>query len=460
SEIDTREYSKQILDVLEYLHSYNPQVMFRDMKPSNIMKAENGVKLIDFGIARFYSQNTKSTVIGTPGYAAPEQYLGTTTPLSDIFGLGATMFTFLSAEAPQLIERLSELRSDVSKNLIDIVGKAMELDYKQRYQTATEMRDDMNNRIVVAVGSFNPIPFTGRSAGGNPSSGQNTSLLLNPTGFVVSNVYENRRALKRIDDTLKRIQSFLVDPVIGSIPQLKFNEEYYKLARHENNVDMVREILTLSSVSEAIVSAEANYPKSDIVTSMAFMYGEHGATLVYLPKINPITWIAEGMAYDKGAGWWRADPRKYDKLQKGLYKEKRGSGHLVVFEPNEFSFPDYRYNGKIPVPFVDKNNATGTFLDVFNIQNHGLPERFADNFSDAVKEYEEYGILDFLLKQGSKKPEKWIHYFYRLQNGDYSKNYPIRCVRRDLRDDYSRLDADNEPDIRNDDTGGRFSRWV
>jgi len=92
----------QILDILDYLHHQDPPVIFRDLKPSNIMITPQGkVKLIDFGIARNFKpgKDRDTHIMGTPGFSAPEQYgKGQTDPRSDIYSLGATIYYLLTME--------------------------------------------------------------------------------------------------------------------------------------------------------------------------------------------------------------------------------------------------------------------------------------------------------------------------------------------------------------------------
>jgi serine/threonine protein kinase len=82
----------ELCDVLSFLHSHKPDpIIFRDMKPSNIMINSNGdVILVDFGIARTFQVGQKGTMIGTEGYSPPEQYRGEASPYADIYALGAT----------------------------------------------------------------------------------------------------------------------------------------------------------------------------------------------------------------------------------------------------------------------------------------------------------------------------------------------------------------------------------
>jgi hypothetical protein len=91
-------------DVLQYIHSQVPPIIYRDLKPANLMidARANRVMLVDFGIARFVTPTQKGvTAIGTMGYAPPELFAGNVEPRSDIYSLGATMFHLLTGQDPQ-----------------------------------------------------------------------------------------------------------------------------------------------------------------------------------------------------------------------------------------------------------------------------------------------------------------------------------------------------------------------
>ncbi len=94
----------QLCRVLEYLHTRQPPVIFRDLKPGNIMRSPGGrLSLIDFGIARHFrpGQARDTRALGSPGYAAPEQYgRAQTTPQSDLYSLGALLHALLSGQDP------------------------------------------------------------------------------------------------------------------------------------------------------------------------------------------------------------------------------------------------------------------------------------------------------------------------------------------------------------------------
>jgi len=95
---------KPIVDALIYLHSQNPAIVHRDIKPSNIIVSTRGGEavLVDFGLAKEYIEDNTTTIIrhGSPGYAAPEQYGSGTNPRTDIYGLGATLYTLLTGTIP------------------------------------------------------------------------------------------------------------------------------------------------------------------------------------------------------------------------------------------------------------------------------------------------------------------------------------------------------------------------
>ena len=97
------EWAIQLCDVLQFLHDHTPAIIFRDMKPSNIMLDKHGrLRLIDFGIAKNFQPGQKGTMIGTEGYSPPEQYRGIADQRTDIYALGATLHHILSRQDPRV----------------------------------------------------------------------------------------------------------------------------------------------------------------------------------------------------------------------------------------------------------------------------------------------------------------------------------------------------------------------
>ncbi len=104
AEGDVITWGAQLCEVLHYLHSLEPPIVYRDLKPANVMVSVRGpLKLVDFGIARVLNptQAGDTTAYGTPGYAPIEQYLGKTSPRSDLYALGATLYQLLTLQDPE-----------------------------------------------------------------------------------------------------------------------------------------------------------------------------------------------------------------------------------------------------------------------------------------------------------------------------------------------------------------------
>lgn len=142
-------WAEQLCDVLEYLHSQNPPIIFRDMKPGNIMLTRQGhIKLIDFGIARFFrpAHGPDTQLLGTPGYAPPEQY-GTaqTDERSDIYSLGMTLFHLLTNTLSEKgfgvkVKDVRAANPQVSLSVARALEKATALEPEMRYENVAAFR--------------------------------------------------------------------------------------------------------------------------------------------------------------------------------------------------------------------------------------------------------------------------------------------------------------------------------
>lgn len=153
------EWAKSLCEALIYLHSMDPPVIYRDMKPSNIMlKPDGSVKLIDFGTAKEMYNDREETVysLGTRGYAAPEQ-LGDRTGReriktdmrADIYGLGNTLYYMLTGIEPNgasfNIKSIREINPSLSKGLEKIIKKCTDSDPQRRYRNCEELLFHFNN---------------------------------------------------------------------------------------------------------------------------------------------------------------------------------------------------------------------------------------------------------------------------------------------------------------------------
>ena len=190
------QWLRDLCGVLTYLHGQRPHpIIYRDMKPSNIMLQPDGsLKLIDFGIAREYKQesNADTTYIGTKGYAAPEQFgKAQTDARTDIYSLGVTVYHLLTGkspyEPPYQFVPVRQLVPELSHGIEYILNKCVQSEPADRYQTGDELVDDLDHiyrfdrawqkyqnakRIRVAVVAVMLAASVGLMVGGQVVMGQ------------------------------------------------------------------------------------------------------------------------------------------------------------------------------------------------------------------------------------------------------------------------------------------------
>ncbi|HEV2580226.1 MAG TPA: protein kinase [Ktedonobacteraceae bacterium] len=157
SERRVLSWARQLCDVLEYLHSQQPPVIFRDMKPGNIMLSRNGrIKLIDFGIARLFrpsggAQDTQ--LLGTPGFSPPEQYGGAQTDeRSDIYSLAMTLFQLMTLSVSEKGFGLTDVHANfpyISPPVARALEKATLLRQEDRYESVVVFR-----RALLGIDTF------------------------------------------------------------------------------------------------------------------------------------------------------------------------------------------------------------------------------------------------------------------------------------------------------------------
>jgi F-box protein 11 len=176
----------QLCEVLHELHTYQPPIIFRDLKPANIMlTAQDHVYLIDFGIARFFKQGqAKDTIaLGSPGYAAPEQYgRSQSTPGSDIYGLGATLHQMLSGHDPSADPfQFADLQLDHltgGSELAELVAEMVEMKREKRPASALEVKQRLE-QIALQLGIKQPEP-------GSPSQAPHTPPPIMPSAPLIT----------------------------------------------------------------------------------------------------------------------------------------------------------------------------------------------------------------------------------------------------------------------------------
>jgi serine/threonine protein kinase len=162
------DISLQLCSILDYLHSFNPPIVYRDLKPSNIMvKPNDKVVLIDFGIARTYKEGQQgdTMILGSQGYIAPEQLVNIqSNAQTDIYSLGATMFFMLTGKSISLPTELmfdENYPEHVDKNLVKVIQKASAIEPENRYNDVKLMQPELN--AIIADGEYKKTIFINSS---------------------------------------------------------------------------------------------------------------------------------------------------------------------------------------------------------------------------------------------------------------------------------------------------------
>ena len=140
----------EVCDILTYLHGRKPPIIYRDIKPSNLMLNNDGhIKIIDFGIAREYKGGEDTMPLGSEGYASPEHFTARTDERSDIYTVGSTAYMLLTgknqAMSPYYIQPLRDIDPSLSQGLEKIILKATKKDPDERYQSASEMANALES---------------------------------------------------------------------------------------------------------------------------------------------------------------------------------------------------------------------------------------------------------------------------------------------------------------------------
>ncbi len=355
-----------VVSAVSYLHDQNPPVVHRDIKPSNIIvpTGSDEAVLVDFSIAKEYIPNSTTTAVrhGSPGYAAPEQYGTGTTPLTDVYGLGATLYTLLTGAIPtDALTRLTESKTDplrtvkelvpaIPADVSEVVKRAMSLnredrftDVEQFWQVFCETADEKQ---------ASPTEITELSTGALPD------IQLRSVEDITANF-----AHKKDDIPIVRGRVPLVLTVVFLAVLLVSGIFYFSLYHNRTTIFHLTDTPTMVAVPTHVLSPTpvatfSPYPQLvttyNGTTSLMATPGVHSPTLALkLAGIQEVGNHISGFFYGLGQG---------------------GSFKGVVSTPGDINFTVTIYGGQSIVKFDGHIQLDGSLGGNYTVYNQNGQE--------------------------------------------------------------------------------------
>lgn len=345
-------YALQIAEILRYLHSRTPPVVYRDLKPSNIMLHNDRLFLVDFGIAKVMEKGRQGTMIGTPGYASPDQCKGLDIPANDIYSFGTLIHYLLTGRNPEdpscpmfTFEPIKSVNSMIPEHIDLLVASMVELVSAKRPRIEAVIRelkrdDDIDPTVGTIVrqmtGIINPV------------------LIQTPSTNVGSRDSLGRTSLHRAaeNNDLKTAQMLLSGGADVNARDYEGKTPLY-IAASQNFEDMV----SLLFSGAADVNSEDNGGKTPL----------HCAV-----DNNSIGTV--NLLISKGADVNAADDDGETPLHYAAKKDFRDTAHFLISGGAAVNTADRI--GRMPLHIAAGNNATDT---VSLLISAGADVNFVDN---------------------------------------------------------------------------------
>jgi serine/threonine-protein kinase len=295
----------QLAEVLGYLHSRTPQIIYRDMKPGNIMLQPNGkIKLFDFGASRVLKDESswKTVPLGTRGYAAPERY-GSNSKFdvrSDIYELGMTLYHLLTghdpSKSPEEVKPITEWNPNLNKGLEKIINKMTATNPDDRYQSTAELLYDLKNYEQLDTDFRNKLVTK-----------MKTLIIMTVSTFVLFlssglGFYANARS---VDNNFNaKLQEAIThnDPTIAleasriKGDSLDSYDLMVKLFKQDDQFTNVEEVELLSAIQPNLDDLHGVKGYGDLAYSIGKLYLYYGSGIDGDHK-NALKWLSEAVTY-------------------------------------------------------------------------------------------------------------------------------------------------------------------
>ncbi len=407
------EWAESLCGVLEYLHSQNPPIIYRDMKPANVMLQPNGnVKLIDFGIAREYKeQNLEDTVsLGTKGYAAPEQFggRGQTDARTDIYCLGVTLYHLLTGQnpcdPPYELYPIRQWNSSLSAGLENIIIKCTQLNPADRYESCAELlyalrhldesddgyRKKQKKKIGIFIGMLAASVFFAVSgtAFGYLKNKTNNSNFDNYMIIAKTSVTDEEK-IENYEKAIE-IKPNSIEPYIGIVDTFKSDASF--TIEEENSLKRI------INPSLASLRESKGYDKLAFEIGKTYWYYyEYGKTE---ENDNQITRMKSSIQWFHDAAQY-ADPESADYRIANTYEQIGLFYKNITVSVNEASdkgmYKDYFDNLSSLLSVIEEEQSEMLKLEVYKLCINSLETYAYKISSDGVSKESEMMMLDNVI---------------------------------------------------------------
>lgn len=366
-------WAKQLCEVLNYLHTRKPAIVYRDMKPANIMlKPDGTVKLFDFGIAREYKEknNADTQYLGTRGYAAPEQLsnTGQTDARTDIYCFGATIYHLITGkspcEPPYQLYPIRYWNPKLSPGLEAIILKCTQNNPQNRYSSCMELLYDLEN-LEKAEPQYR-LKLKKKVATFVAPLAVSVAFLVAGLGFMTANTIFKK---DDFDSTLNK-----------AVATLDYTE---KFKEYENAADIIDDDVSLYQfaledfLEKYYVNENSSFNDDDIA-SLITLLGREGFTSK-IKTTNPDQYSE--ICYSIGNLYWYYYESTSVSISNRKFKLAKDWYDKVIEADTSGKYPSASIYSKIAESFI---NIDRTETGVVSAENTVDYKKFWNNLNEAV----------------------------------------------------------------------------
>ncbi|MBQ3692234.1 MAG: serine/threonine protein kinase [Clostridia bacterium] len=408
------EWAKQLCEVLDYLHTRTPPIIYRDMKPANIMLRPDGtVKLIDFGIAREYKEhNLADTVnMGTKGYAAPEQFgnAGQTDARTDVYCLGVTLYHLVTghnpAEPPYEIYPIRHWNPQLSAGLEVIIQKCVQPNPEDRYQSCAELmyalqhyeeygeeyraarRKKLRSFIITAAASLVCLCLA-FAAVGIRKSVNNSDYDLNMEMARDATDYSDKLEYYQKAIEIKPLE---LEPYLGLIDVFQEDEEF--------SSDEEAVLKKNVSTRKAELRKLSDYPDLSYEIGRLYWFSYNSSENSKEGRINSIVWFEDTVDY----GGVSYEHYKDAEIYKSIGEFDKNINTKINHGEDTGEYGKYWDSIKSLVTEIMDNEETDLMqLEVCKLAMNAIEDRARDFKRDGVAQDDMQNVYDIVLAKVSE----------------------------------------------------------